>query len=216
MAQAGVVELQIAAADVIEGADRLAVGSADVVEIRIEIGIDLAADQVAALTEVEGARRRNGHLRRDARVALEEAEVVEHRVVGEADASRHLDAFRLGLDTGELDAVLGGERRDAVEPLEEVEVPPRAAELTVGRALQADILLLADDRCDLAVLDRLERVRRDPALLMLRARFLEGGGPQQAADMIGAEGRRGAGHGVSSSPSPRRGEGRGEGRYDSR
>ena len=45
---------------------------------------------------------------------------------------------------------------DAVELAEEIEVPPGAAELAVGRQLQADILLLLDDLLDLAVLDLLE------------------------------------------------------------
>jgi hypothetical protein len=40
---------------------------------------------------------------------------------------------------------------DAVEPPEKVEVPPGAAELAVGDRLQADLLLLLDDRADLAV-----------------------------------------------------------------
>src|SRR5262249_9413725 len=120
---------------------------------------------------VERARRRNGHFRRDACMALQVAEVVEHRVTGKADPARDLDAFGLGLDAGELDAVLGGERGHSVEPLEEIEVPPRAAELAVGGALQADLLLLLDDGCDLAVLDGLECTRGDLALLMLRPRL---------------------------------------------
>ncbi len=123
--------------------------------------------------------------------------MVEHRVTGKIDLAGDLDAFRLGLDAGELDAVLGGERGHAVEAAEEIEVPPRAAEFAVGRALQADRLLVLDDDRDLAVLDRLELGSGDLALLPLGARLLEAGGAQQASDVIGAEGRFRAWHDVS-------------------
>ena len=43
---------------------------------------------------------------------------------------------------------------DAFEPLEEVDVKERAAELAVGDALQADVLLLPDDVADGVVFDR--------------------------------------------------------------
>src|SRR5262249_23622857 len=72
---------------------------------------------------------------------------------------------------------------------QEIEVPPRAAELTVGDRLQADLFLLLDDALDLAILDRLERSGVDLSLGMLFARLLERGWPQQTADMVGAERR---------------------------
>ena len=87
-------------------------------------------------------------------------------------------------DAGVHDVLL-----DAVEAPEEIEMPPRAAELAVGDRLQADVLLLLDDALDLAVFDRLQRRRRDLALGALRARLMERGGTQQAADMVGAERR---------------------------
>src|SRR5262249_15573131 len=120
------------------------------------------------------------------------------RVAGEADPAGDLDPLRLGLDAEELDALLRGKGGDAIEALEEVEVPPRAAELAIGGALQADLLLLADDGLDLAVIDRLELIGGNLARRALRARLLQRGRAQQAADMIGAERRRGAWHGVSS------------------
>jgi len=107
----------------------------------------------------------------------------------EADLAGDLDALRLGLDARELDAVLGRERADAVEAAEEVEVPPRATELAVGRALQADVLLLFDDSRDLAVFDRFQGLGGDLARLVPGARLLERGGPQQAADVVGAKRR---------------------------
>ena len=73
-------------------------------------------------------------------------------------------AFVLGLDAVELDAGIGGDRRDAGKPAEEIEMPPGAAEFAVGGELEADLLLLLDDLLDLAVFDRLERVGGDLAL----------------------------------------------------
>src|SRR5262249_32057285 len=82
---------------------------------------------------------------------------------------------------------------DPVEHAEEIEVPPRAAELAVGCELEADLLLLAHDLLDLAVLDLLELRIGDRALLVLGACVLERSGAQEAADMVGAERRLGAG-----------------------
>ena len=77
---------------------------------------------------------------------------------------------------------------DAVEALVEIELPPGAAELAVGRELEADLLLLLDDLLDLAVLDLAERLG---ALIspfgVLGARLLQRRRAQQAADVIGAE-----------------------------
>ena len=71
-------------------------------------------------------------------------------------------------------------------------MPPRAAEFAVGGELEADLFLLLDDALDLAVFHRLERCGVDLALGALGARFLQRRRAQQAADMVGAEGRLGA------------------------
>ena len=60
--------------------------------------------------------------------------------------------------------------------------------------VQAGGLLLFDDALDLAVLDRLERGGVDLAFGTTLARLLQGGGPQQAADMVGAKRRFGSLH----------------------
>ena len=98
-----------------------------------------------------------------------------------------------GLHALELDAVIDLLDLDAVEHAVEIEMPPRAAEFAVGRALQPDLFLLLDDLLDLAVLDLLELRRVDLALLALGARFLERRGAQEAADDVGAERRLGSG-----------------------
>ena len=117
----------------------------------------------------------------------------EHRMVGEADLVDDPDAPRLGLHALELDAVIELVELDAVEHAEEVEMPPGAAELAVGRELEADRFLLADDLFDLAVLDRGKLGRADRAGRRLLARLLERGRAQQRADMVGAKRRLGAG-----------------------
>ena len=66
---------------------------------------------------------------------------------------------RLGLHAVKLDAVVERVDLDAVEQAVEVEMPPRAAELAVGRDFQPDVLLLLDDLLDLAVLDLRELCR---------------------------------------------------------
>ena len=75
---------------------------------------------------------------------------------------------------------------DAVERDQKVGLPGGAAELAVGDGLEADRLLRADHRRDRLVLGSAQLRGIDLAALVLEARLLEGGGPQQAAYMIGA------------------------------
>jgi hypothetical protein len=117
-------------------------------------------------------------------------------VGGEIDLAGHAHALGLGLDAAKGDALAGGVEFNAVEPLVEIELPPRAPQLAVGRELQPDLFLLLDDLLDLAVLDLPELSGGDLALLALRARLLERRRSQQAADMIGAEWRFGSLHRV--------------------
>ena len=183
----GVVELQVAAAGVVEGADRLLIGEPDVVEIGVDVRIDLLADGLAALAEMQGRRRRDRHLRRHLGVVLDEAEMVEMRVAGKADLADDAHALGLGLHPGKGDALAGGIELSAVELFVEIELPPGTPELAVGRELEPDLLLLLDGLLDLAVLDCLELVGGDLALPMLGARLLERRRTQQAPDVIGAE-----------------------------
>ena len=72
-----------------------------------------------------------------------------------------------------------------------------APELPVGDALQSEILLEADDVADGAVLGGSQVRLGDAALLELLARRQQLGRPQEAADVVGAEGWGGAcGHAV--------------------
>src|SRR5215468_11071109 len=67
-------------------------------------------------------------------------------------------------------------------------MPPRTAQLSVRRKLQPDLLLPPHQPLDFMVLQRLELGGRDRPSRMPGARLLDGGGTQQAADMVGAEG----------------------------
>jgi hypothetical protein len=79
-------------------------------------------------------------------------------------------------------------------------VPRRTPELAVGRRLQADVLLLADDVTDRLVLDAAQLVVVDAAGGVVRARLHQLRRPEQAADVVGAEGGRCAlRHRISSS-----------------
>ena len=77
-----------------------------------------------------------------------------------AELAGHAQHHGLRLRSLELDLALAEIGLDAVELAEEVVVPEGAAELAVGDGLEPDLLLLADDVRDLAVFDRLQRIRR--------------------------------------------------------
>src|SRR5262245_61243709 len=122
--------------------------------------------------------------------------MLQHRVVcGKIDFARYADAFRLGLRAVKLDAVLKHHALAAFELPKKIKVPPRAAKLSIGRKLEAQVRLLADDLPDLLVFDRLQPVRRNLALCALDAGLLQRGAAQQAADRVGTEGWTAVGHG---------------------
>src|SRR5712691_2608370 len=190
----GVVELQIAAAGVVEGAHGLLVSRAEIVEDGVAVGIGGLRDRARLEAEVHHARARDRHLGHDPGVGLQKPEMLQHRVIGKADPAADANALGLGLHALELDAVIELVDFDAVEQAEEIEVPPGAAKLAVGRELQPHLLLLPDDLLDLPVLDLLERGGADRPLLVLGARLLERRRAQEAADVIGPERRPGSFH----------------------
>src|SRR5262249_38777731 len=135
----GVVELQVAAAWVREGAHRLAVRLGEIVEELFDVRIDSLADAVPAAAEMQHARARDGHLGLHAGVCLQEFEMLEHRMIGEGDLADDPDRLRLGLDAVELQAVLGHETFDAVEMLQKIEMPPRTTIFAIRREFQPDL-----------------------------------------------------------------------------
>ena len=181
--------MQIAAAGVVEAADRLLIGLRQIVEDGVAVGVILGLDGIGLQPEVQDGRARDCHLRHSAGVRLEEFEMLDHRVIGKPDLAVDANGCCPALDAVELDAVVKLAGFHAVKHAEEVEMPKRAAELAVGRNLQPDLLLLFDDRLDLAVLDLLELSRIDLALVPLAARFLQARRAQQASDHVGAKRR---------------------------
>ena len=82
---------------------------------------------------------------------------------------------------------------DTAEPVDEVHVPRRAAELPVGGRAQADVLLQRDDVADRLVLDRAQAGGVDPACREVVAGLHQRARAQQAPDVVGPERRLGAG-----------------------
>src|SRR3984957_1534879 len=191
------VELQVATAGIGESAHGFFVRLAEIVEHRVELGIDRLVDRCADRAAVQRRRRRDGYLRRTLGVRLDEFEMLDHRMAGKADLAGDLGAFVARPRRGEGDAGLHDGLLDAVETPEEIEVPPGTAEFTVGDRLQAGRFLLLDDVLDLAIFHRFQLVRRDLALGVALARLFQRRGPQQTADMIGAKRWSGSLHDVT-------------------
>ena len=188
------VELQVAAARLAEGAHRLAVGPAEIGEKRLHVGVDRPLDRLPSAAIVQRRRRRDGHLgHRRPGDRFQEPEMAEHGMAGrEIDPAVNVQAFRLGLRALELQALRHAHQLDAVELAQEVVVPPRTAELAVSHRLQADQFLPGYQLPDLVVLDRPELGRRDLAGRSPGARRFHRRGAQQASHLVGAERRVGA------------------------
>ena len=170
--------MQIAAAGIVEAADRLPIGLGKIVEDGVAIGIILGLDGIRLEAEMQRRRARDAHFRRHPRVRLEKLEMLQHRMTGETELAGDARRARPRLHALELNAVVELLDLDAVEHAVEIEMPPRAAEFAVGGDLQPDLLLLLDDLLDLAVFHLLELCRADLALFALGARVLERRGAQ--------------------------------------
>ena len=75
----------------------------------------------------------------------DELEMRDHGMAGEAELAGDARALGPRLHAGKGDALVHDIALDAVETPEEIEVPPRAAELAVGDGAQPHLLLLLDD-----------------------------------------------------------------------
>ena len=80
----------------------------------------------------------------------------------------------------------------AAEPVDEVHVPGRAAELAVGGRAQADVLLQLDRVADRVVLDRAQLFGVDRVVREVLARLQQRGRAEQAADVVGSVRRAGS------------------------
>src|SRR5260370_40495554 len=194
--QAGVVELEIAATELAQRRDLVGIDAAEIVPERGEVGIDLVVDGGAAAAVMHHARRGHGELRRCLGDRFQEGErlgedrPLERELAG--DAQRRRGELDVALLVVELDREIVLHLGDAADLVEEIHVPGGAAVLAVGDALEADLLLHLHRLGHGVVLDPAHRRARKAARLVLLARLQQFLGPQQAADMVGAEGRRGA------------------------
>ena len=182
-----VVELKVAAPGVVKCAHRLGISIGGVGEEGIEVGINVPADRGPAASKMQDGRRRNGHLGRHVRRALEESEVVQHGMVRETDLAGDGDALRLGLDAFELNRGDAARPFDPVKSGEEVEVPPGATELAIGHGLETGFFLSGDHVPDARILDFPKACIVEHAALPFRTGLLDLRRAQQAADLIGAK-----------------------------
>ena len=160
---------------------------------------------VAAAIHVHQDRRRHRHLRHRARVGLEELEGAHDRARPPADRPVDPEAregllLAVGRVPGEGGRALPV-RADALPGQQQFQPPAAPPELAVGDGAEADAFLHGDDVADAAILDRAQLgVVMGSEMLVgclgaeeLLARRLEDLGPEQAADLVGAERRaRGA------------------------
>ena len=210
LAPAGVVELQVAAALVVEGLDGVLVGLGDVVRetvlaLRARVALDRAVGHLAAHAgnEVQHGGRGDGQLCGvAARNLLETAEVLDERVIRpKVDLAREAQLRALGLGALELHGPgVGRDLLHAVECGEKVQVPHGATELAVGDGAQAGGLLLLHELGDALVLDSRELGFVDLSGRVLGAGILQALRPEEASNDVVGVGRllkRGGGHGCS-------------------
>src|SRR5215470_1166701 len=117
-----------------------------------------------------------------------------------AEPAYHTRALRAGLHGSERNALVHFVALDTIESPNEIKMPPRAAQFTVGDRLQADFFLLSDNTFDFAVFESGQLGSAELSPAPTRARLFECGGAQQAAHMISPERRPGALHSI---PTPR-------------
>ena len=195
--QAGVVELQVACSPASASrAHLIGVGGGQVGPELLHVRVDGRVDRGRAAPVVDHVRRRDGQLRRRRR----------HRPTAGSGSRRRRSSgpCRILPSTCRAAGVnsispagvvephgqVARRLADAAELVDEVHVPGRAAELAVGRRLQADVLLHRDHLGDGRVLDgpQLRRRRCVPAAKSSRAAS-SSRRAEQAADVVGAERR---------------------------
>src|SRR5450755_5049830 len=103
---------------------------------------------------------------RELAMLLQELEVLQHRmIVRKSQLADHAHRVMPGLDARKLDALVGMKQFAARKMAKKVKMPPRAAELAIGRELQPERCLLVHDLFDLHVFDLAQIPSRYLALL---------------------------------------------------
>ncbi len=186
------VELDVAPAGGGERRELRDVDLDDVAEERLDVGVDGRIDAGIAARVVQIRRRRQRGLDRARRVPVRERDLVGDDRPGAPDPG---DGERGRADLRRVARVVAldddvADRVGAREPghlRDEPEPPGLAPELAVGDRLEADRLLPADHPRDVPVLGLAQAIRVE------RRRGVAGveqrPGAQQAADVLGAEGR---------------------------
>ena len=192
-----VVELDVPAARRVERGELVAIHLREVFEEFIQIRIRGDVDSLPSAAEVHHRRRRDGDLRRPGHDRPKKIEVGGLNVLDVPQLARDGHPRRCEVDLAGPRAELRRDAAghgDALQPLQEVDVKERAAELAVGDALQPDRFLFPNHITDGFVFDPAELLLRDFTALASRARVFQMLGPEQTADVLGAKGRVQQGH----------------------
>src|SRR4029079_7651773 len=97
-----------------------------------------------------------------------EPEVVEHRMTGEcAELAGYAQHHRPRVDALKPDLAFAEISLDTVKLAEKIVIPERAPQVAAADGLTAELSLACDDCRVFAVFDRLQRVGRDLAFLVL-------------------------------------------------
>src|SRR5215469_16274155 len=114
------------------------VGAPEITKEVVQVWVYGLADCLSPTTKMKHARRGNRHLgRRVLGARCQKAEVLYHRVAAETNFTNHPDALRFRHRTLKRDSGRRCEGLAAIQPLEKVKMPHRAAELAIRGAAQA-------------------------------------------------------------------------------
>ena len=192
--QAGVVELQVGAAERRDAVDLRRVRRRQPLPERVLVRVDGRVDRGGAAAVVDHRRRRDGQLGRlplphdraqVGEVGTEDRFVDRERRVDVQPGRAPLDRA-VGVPEPDHGALVG-DPTDARDRVDEVHVPGGAAQLAVGRSPQADLRLHPDDVGDGLVLDGAQLRRVDLSGCEARAGGVQVRRPQETPDVVGTE-----------------------------
>ena len=198
--EAGVVELEVGAAELGHPPHLLGVRRGEVGPERLEVRVDGLVDRGPAAAVVDHVGRGDGQLRHlvapsvtPCRNSNASPKIVWPSPIRSWTLSAAASKSRSPLLVVEVHRELLVGRVDALELVDEVHVPRRTPELAVGRRAHAGLALERDDVADRGVLDPSQAVVVELARLVSGARVEQVGRPEQAPDVVGAERRERSG-----------------------
>ena len=191
--QAGVIELQVGAAELAQAFNLIRVDLLQVPPELFHVRIDRLVDRRATAAVMSHVRRGNGEFGGACCGRFEELKIFAEDTFLELELSAHANGRRRKFDVAllvvefHLHIVVGfGHSADLVE---KVHVPGSTPMLAVGDALQPDVLLHFDHFADGLILEVAQFGGRDAAGLMLFTRLQEFFRAQQASHVVGAKRR---------------------------